>query len=236
MESKSQYGGQKRRPKSQGRKVVKIRRSNASSSMYNKRTGEVKSIDAATASLTFPNNSAVSAIVLNDSAAGTDYFNRIGRKESGISLRVRGECEPPAAGAVLIQDDFLRCIVFLDKQHNGVAATWADLCLAQNGGGSASDVMAGLNMNNRDRFKVLREFTLKTPLLATAGGGGQSLGPSYPISKELIFDEFIKGPFETMHSSAALGAITTGALCMIGQSTGGTGWTMTFSARYRFVE
>lgn len=236
MEAKSQYAsGTKRRFKSQGRKMVKVRRSAASSSsMPLGRSKEIKSVDIEQ-SLTFPLNTAVQGIALNDTSAGADYFNRIGRKVTGVSLRVRGRIDSPNVVAANIDIEYLRFMIVHDKQPvAGVVASWADVVLAQSAaGGTASGALSGLNMNHRDRFKILREYTLNVPQISAVNTAN---GPWFPTSSETLVDMFVKVPFETIYGGSATSNITSGQIFIIGQSISGLGYFLTFSCRYRFAE
>lgn len=231
MEAKSQYGGSKRRYKKQGGSAAKRTKSPARSSVL-MRSKEIKSVDPSVSALTFPVNSALAASILNDTTTGVDYFNRVGRKVTGVSLRVRGHFLPPVGSYI---NDHLRWIIFYDKQPNNAIATWADIVKSQSSVGSSNLVVDGLNMDNRDRFKILREGMFSAPTWNNVTAN--ALGPAYPTSEEMCIDKFIslKG-LETMYSSAGLATVQSGAIGIIGQANNGVGWRLNYSARYRFIE
>ena len=109
-------------------------------------------------------NSNASAILVNAIAPGSASFNRVGRKVTLETLRVKGGIEftmtPSAAGAV--SGNAVRMVVVWDQQPNsGSIPTWDTIFGTTDQGGSEnSNVNAPLRYDNMDRFRVLKETNI----------------------------------------------------------------------------
>lgn len=83
---------------------------------------------------------------------GTDFTNRVGRKILQKKIYVRGYCcsQPALTGAASATTaaQIFRMILFVDTQPNGAVPVTGDLLLTAN-------AVSHLNLNNRDRFKIL---------------------------------------------------------------------------------
>lgn len=96
---------------------------------------------------------------------GTDYTNRIGRKTLAKSIYVRGfvctEASLALAPAAVPAQE-ARMILFVDNQPNGAAPAVTDLL-------NTASPSSQLNLNNRDRFKILKDklFTFDPFLLSS---------------------------------------------------------------------
>lgn len=97
--------------------------------------------------------------VLNAMLQGTDLFNRIGRKIYMKSLRVTGYLVPQDADTHMQQ---LRFIIVYDSQPNAAAFTLATL-LKDSNPTAASNNYSQINLDNRERFTILRDRVIITP-------------------------------------------------------------------------
>lgn len=176
--------------------------------------GEKKVSDTDSAS--YDVNTTGSFTLLHCPTPGTDFTNRIGRKTQIKSVYIRGFCSSEAEITQLQTDQsgqLLRLIVFWDLQPNGAAPALLDV-LKQ--AGSTSQ----LNLNNRDRFKIIKDkqFILQAfSLDKTAGMGRASVqGQRYAIK---WFKKFTaKDSVETIFNAGAAGTIAdinSGALYML---------------------
>lgn len=198
--------------------------------------GEVKSVDAAIAS-TFTVAGAITN--LYDTAAGTDFYQRVGRKVNLKSLRIRGVLiANNGAGAIV--GDILRVVVFSDNQFiAGAAPVGADVLQdVSSAGATATSPLTGLNLNNRDRFKVLRDETFQMPAKNQAGLAiteGIEGGNTCEIKN---FNMFIKlKGFEVSHSGAAAGTISKGGIFILCISAvNANQWEFLGQARTRFTD
>lgn len=231
-------GARKRKSSADGRKGKRFRKAGVPAVVGVRSAGpEIKSLDVAqgATSITFPVNSAIAGTVLNDMATGDDIFTRTARTVNGKSIRIRGFFVPPAVVAGSVGDDYLRLVLVYDRQPNGAAATWATIFVDQSAAATASLVTAGVNMNFKDRFKILRDYTLRVPSIVATDTGRNN--PGTPISSELCIDWYV--PLKdllTQYGTAAAGTINTGTILLIGQSAAGNGWEFDFSSRYRFAD
>lgn len=127
-------------------------------------------------------------ILLNGTQQGNDYTNRLGRKFTCRSIYARGfitpEYDESALGAIAVPSQMGRIIVFIDKQANGAAPTTTDL-LAQ------ALPTSPLNLNNRDRFKVIFDdqfvfgpiLSITTATQAQAAFGGDQIHSYHKFKK-----------------------------------------------------
>jgi len=189
----------------------------APSRSYGRSSGELKGVDT---SLTLSPVIATtttngSAFLLNAIAPGSASYNRIGRKSSLKSLRIKGGLScvmtPSANGTVLANS--LRMVVVWDKQPNsGAIPTWDVIFgVTDQLGNETSTVTAPLRYDNMDRFQVIKD---KSYDLETLIGGVASTAA---IVQYLSVDEFISlGGRETNYSgqsaTCTTADISTGAL------------------------
>lgn len=200
------------------------------------RTGEVKSVDISLGTLTIASASQ-NAVPLYDSASGADLYQRIGRKVNLKSVRVRGYFVPANTGGSVAAEN-IRVILYTDNQFTS-GSTGATTDLLQDlddGGATHLNPLSGVNLNNRDRFKILRDMYTQMPFIAQADSVIE-IGTQGGTVKEIItVDWFVNlRGFEISHSGNAAGDITKGNVCL--QAIGGVGnWTFTFTSRVRFTD
>lgn len=190
---------------------------------------EKKSLDGNNANYVV--NAAGTITLLNGCIAGSQMYNRTGRKIHLKSLQMRGALFP--AGNVTFTD--VRIIIFYDKQTNGAAPAVVDVINSVNQAGVASStVLDGLNLNNRDRFQIIRDKHYTMGISTTLAGSAQSDTSVYTV------DDYIKLDCETVYNAGAAGTvgdITTGGLFMllIGDTTGQYAVDMGFRTRFTDV-
>jgi len=164
--------------------------------------------------------------LLNGVATGTDFTNRIGRKIRLKSIYIRGYCQPEDQTT---GNNLARMIVVYDMQSNGAAPTVTDILK------SATSV-AQLNLDNRDRFKVLIDKQLAMGQFdSTTAGATNAAAPTiHQIKKykKLNLEVLFNG------TAATVGSIATGSIYMltIGAVASGVGSTFTVSSRIRFED
>lgn len=114
---------------------------------------EKKVNDIATA--TYQVNTTGVFTLLANPALGSDFNNRVGRKIRLRSLYIRGFVATQNsldAGFAGTQSQQMRMILLLDLQPNGAVPATADLLVTAN-------TQSHLNLNNRDRFVILKDET-----------------------------------------------------------------------------
>lgn len=178
---------------------------------------------------------------LNLIATGSSFYNRIGRQVKMKSIRLTGYFRSQTEFSDLTA---CRIAIVYDSQTNGVAPTFADVWQDYNSNGATNiSPVSGLNLNNRDRFRILcdEKFMLpKTNLQSTGDIGTVPNGPN-PQPNDLTFDRYINlRNLVTQYKSDlnTTGDISTGGLFLItyGSSVGTAPWTFACSARLRYYD
>ena len=105
-------------------------------------------------------------------ANGTDFTDRIGRRINVVSVQVRGYYIPDYTTPPC-QPQMARLMIIEDLQTNGVIATPADIL-------QAVTVSSFMNLNNRDRFRVLREEIM------TVGSFSNVATQSYAAGNQIV--------------------------------------------------
>lgn len=196
-------------------------------------TNEAKTIDTGAA----PQVSTTGAFaLLNGCIQGTDYTNRIGRKIMLKSLYIRGivasDVGVTMTSPAITVAQQARMIIFCDNQPNG--ATPAVLDLLNN-----ATTVSQLNLNNRDRFKILVDKTFVLDPIVYNTTATQSVAAATNQIRQ--YKKFKKLNMETIYNSGNAGTVgdmNTGALWLFwigSQAVGvGTDATATWTCRVRF--
>lgn len=193
----------------------------AASRGYKPNPDELKVIDTDYAVYTV--NSSASITLLNLCALGSDMTNRIGRKYINKSIYVRGYCSTiPAAAANKTNTQCIgqlaRCILFVDYQPNGASPNSTDVLKEANSGSQ-------LNLNNRDRFRILWDKTYALgPYVVDTTATQSIMGTCQQVA---VVKKFKKINVETIYNSTNAGTIAdinSGAIYMmwIGNVSGST--------------
>jgi len=160
--------------------------------------------------------------LVNGVATGTDFTDRIGRKVCWKSLLVQGhiinEGDPSTT-------NLCRIMIVYDSQPNGALPALTDVL-------TAATSTAPLNLNNRDRFRVLMDKRFALGSVSTTATQAVSDRTTALIHKykklnlETIFDA----------TTAAIGSIQTGSIfCLtVGTVAAGTTYEFQGSIRLRF--
>lgn len=173
-------------------------------------------------------------ILANGCIAGSQNFNRIGRKISLKSLQIRGFLQPTdfSTNATLA-----RMLVIFDKQANGAAPTFANIVTSQNIAGTTSSVVTDMvNLDNRDRFEVIRDK------MFVLGRSNNTATQTSDTAFPLIVEEYIKlGNREVVYNAGTAGTvgdIQSGSLYVIWISSeaNASGVTFNGSFRLRFLD
>lgn len=209
--------------------------------------GETKSVDIPTGVINFNvgNLNSVSFTLIQE---GASFYNRIGRKTALKSLQITGTLQQQGAGTSLTEE-MVRYIIFWDKQPNGIAATWNQIVQDyDNTGGVTNDAYCGLNLDQRDRFVVLRDRKIAMPRTGVTGvatsvpygtaagsvGSGGSDGGA--MVKEYIKLGNLESQFNGTANPATVGQISTGNLAIVVQGSTGAQWQFTLNSRLRFTD
>lgn len=136
-------------------------------------------------------------IGLNLLAEGTDYTNRISRKTHTTSLQIRVKFQMTAVAITALAKQLCRFMVIFDMQPNGVVPAISDVLDVATV--NITPVAAPMNLNNRDRFRVVMDKTFKLDYLQTP---------------ERAYNVFKNCMYETVFNAAGAGVatVTSGAL------------------------
>ena len=165
--------------------------------VYNRRgRDELKFIDLAANATPWTTAGVVG--ILNGVAQGTDFNQRIGRSTSMKSILFRFNIEKTATDS---EGCTCRCILFYDAQTNGVAPLVTDVL-------ASASYLSPMNLNNRDRFKILADCFMGTDAY---DGGGPIVAGTFTEQNKTIFKKFnLECQFSG--TGATVGSISTGGI------------------------
>lgn len=190
-----------------------------------RRATELKTIDnnSAPISSNIPNTGNIS--LLSGVAAGTDYNQRIGRKIMLKSILLRLNIQPVSTTSQPV-GDAVRIIVFYDTQTNGAIPLVADVLQSAN-------YTSPLNLNNRDRFKVIMDKYLGTEAAVYTAGALTSGSP-----KVRALTKYRKCGLEAIYSGtgATVGSIATGGIFILYISQANNVNNIQIDSRIRFMD
>lgn len=195
-------------------------------------SGERKVIDVLQTAFA-PETTGTQLLLLNGCQVGTQNYNRIGRKIRMRSIAIRGQIQPTDT---TIAATMCRMIIVYDRQTNGAAPTYANIMQSQDiTGTTASTAFSMVNLDNRDRFVIVRDkFYGFGAIDSTATQALSSASPGiYPIN------EYVKCKFETIFntgSAGTVGDISSGSLYLfwVASNASAAGVQATVSTRLRF--
>lgn len=191
--------------------------------VYNgRRRDELKFVDTTISITPFTLVGAIS--LLNGVTQGTDFNNRIGRSVNMKSLLFRFTVEK-ATGANS-DGATARVILFYDAQTNGAAPVVTDVL-------ATADHLAPMNLNNRDRFKILADCFIETDAFVNTTGvisAGTYTERTKTIYKKMNTEMQFSG------TTNAVGSIATGGVfaLFISSELNGTGYKV--YSRIRFTD
>lgn len=201
--------------------------------------GELNAVDLPFA--TYVLNSTGSVTPLNLVRAGSTYVNRTGRRIEMKSIRITGQITPVPRTSTT-QDDYVRVIIFYDRQTNGAVPLVADvLSTTDQAAANTTTSYSGANLNNRDRFQILMDYRCELPGYTNTAGAISTPG-FQDQTKEFTIDRYIKlkgqiTQFKADSSPAVIGDIATGGLFLLtlgAVAAGSEGWQGVFEHRLRF--
>jgi len=228
-------------PRKVGRNVMGyVPRDRFGAARYESRVREIKYCDMAQSSSAFRIASTPPAFVaINFPVQGAAPYNRVGSKVMNRSIRIRGYIN----NLLTSINDVGRIIIVYDRQTNGAAPAWGDVIAGVTSAGAAStNALDGINMSNRERFKVLCDEQVLLPSITDAGGAGvltnvAALDTSGPSNK-FNFDRFI--PLRNLEThykatAGAVGDIATGGIFIATVSNAiDSAWQFSYTSRLRF--
>jgi len=192
--------------------------------LYNRRgREELKVIDTTLTTTNVPNTASI--FLLNGVAQGTDYTNRIGRKIILKSLLLRSTCVPNTSSNTPA-GDVIRFLIVYDCQTNSATPVIGDIL--QN-----SSINDPMNLNNRDRFKVVADKYVTLNACQYAAGtltAGSPRTTQVKIFKKMNLEMIFSG------TGATSGSIGTGGLFLVLIAGFNAQSTALWTSRVRFVD
>lgn len=173
---------------------------------------EIKSCDMPNFALASTTTTTTAGTLLNLIKTGSSNYQRVGRKVFMRSIYLRGELEFSSPSEQ--KRGHYRLLVVYDSQTNGAAPTWADVIQAvDNAGGTTSEVWDGLNLGNRDRFRVLIDKDWAISGTTDFGTPGVPFSVLNAGDSTIVEFRSLKG-METVYGAdaGALGDIKSGAI------------------------
>lgn len=199
---------------------------------------EVKSLDVPLGTLLCNTTAAFAAV--NLIRIGSTFCNRIGRKIQMKSLEIRGQMIPIRTVAAT---DYVRVMVIYDRQTNGALPAIADILQdTDQAAANTTNSSSGMNLNNRDRFIMLRDWKLCLPGFTDTAGQISTLGPVDPVSPTFNIKAYIKlkglvTQFKSDSAPAVIGDIASGGLYIVtfgANASASEGWSLELATRLRF--
>lgn len=179
---------------------------------------------------------------------GSAFFNRLSNRTRGVSLQLTGSINLTGSNAAALAQSYMRIIIYYDRQSNGANPSQATLLTDTNAAGTPGAVTpySNLNMNNRDRFMVLRD---RKVLLPEVGINGASIDTNIVTTVNdlgkggLAYQEFIKlKGLESLYNSTnggTVGDISAGAFGILvfnSDASGSPAWSFVLQTRFKFLD
>ena len=180
---------------------------------------------------------------------GSAFFNRLSNRTRAVSLQLTGYLSLTGTNGAGANSQLMRIMIVYDRQSNGALPALSDLLLdtPQSGSPLAITPRSGLNINNRDRFMVLRD---RKVLLPEAGVGGISAGNvniiadvSHDGKNTLMYNEFIKlKGLESLYNSTnggGIGDVSAGSFLLLAfdeDAAANAAWQFSLTSRLKFLD
>lgn len=232
------------RSKQQARNRRQVSRQRAQTAQIMRQMGEKKGVDTVltTSPVLATTNTNTSMVTLNLVSPGTGSYNRVGRKISMMSVRLRGMASLSIANAATTGDivgNVLRMVVVYDKQPSGTVPTFDTIFGSTDISGTEStNFLDPVKYDNMARFQVLRDTVIDVNPQAHNAEGGTTDQVVYKCS----FDEYLKlGGRETVYSGQSvpctIADVSSGALYVFfradSNTSPGSQWTIEADSKAR---
>lgn len=200
---------------------------------------ELKAYDVASAALDFisPGTGTSIAAPLNLPVNGAEIFQRVGRKIYMKSIQIKGWIYNKGTAI----QDVGRILLVYDSQTNGAAPLIQNI-INNMDGTYATDGLSMVNLNNRQRFQIIRDHQITLPA-DTYTAGVLTNGPSFNMTNAQAYciNWYIPlKKLETVYNQLNTGNVSdivSGALWILCVSEADSHhWTFTFNTRLRFYD
>lgn len=183
--------------------------------------------------------------LLNPIQEGSSFYQRNGRKVTAKSLRLTGQLGLSGASSG-VNKQYLRVMVIYDRQPpsgGGFPAISDILQVTDQAGNNTTDSLSGMNMNNSERFAMLRDIRYDLQ------SGGSAVTPNTASlvdynNERIRIDEYVKIPLVDMHYNSTANPMTpanisTGALYLVtfgNEAVATAPYAINWTSRLRFVD
>lgn len=198
---------------------------------------EIKALDVPAA--VYNCNGTAVITPLNLIQTGSTFCNRIGRKVEMKNIRVSGRLNQIRSVNI---SDYVRIMIIYDRQTNGAVPSISDILQSTDQTTTNStSILSGLNLNNRDRFVVIRDLRIAAPPFNDAN---ETVGATDPLTVATNIDLFAKIPgyvtqYKADSSPAVIGDIASGGLYLVtfgGIAAGSEGYNAYLECRLRYLD
>jgi len=200
-------------------------------------SSEIKAIDIAETNYVFRDPNSASAIyLLNGIQTGAGFYNRVGSRIEMKNLQLNGFLGPNSAATSTTPTN-LRVLIVYDRQPTGALPVISDILQDRDQLGAASTGgLSHINLDNRDRFSILRDMRWAVPTV-TAGvvtGVAPGVGDTWTVN---VFMK-LKGlgvHYKSSTNPCTIADIATGALyAAFVAETNDSDWVMEAGFRLRY--
>lgn len=225
------------------------RRSTLPAAMYSRPNTPAMALKCVDALSTGAIQSSTAPAVLIVPLLGSGFFNRLSNRTRGVSLQLTGLIFRTLTNAAGLTEQYMRIVIYYDRRANGGSPSQANLLTDTTNAGTGVAVTpeSGLNINNRDRFVILRDRKVYLPAV---GAAGVSPGDTTFVTcvndhgkGGLAYQEFIKlRGLETVYNSmnggtvADISAGAFGILVFNADASGSPAWSFTLQTRFKFLD
>jgi len=212
--------------------------------------GEIKSLDFCSPTITattlapFTLNNTPQIVVINPITIGSSMWNRIGRKISMKSIHLTGSFDPIVGNGTDITTS-CRLMLVYDKQTNGALPSYDDMFRDQYNGptdtnsSGANNFLAGINLNNRDRFEVIFDKRFILPPINLGEPGIVTCTPDLAAFSYFANLKNREVHFKADSSTGVIGDISTGGLYIVtvaDATNGNQSWGLWLKGRLRYSD
>jgi len=203
------------------------------------RASEIKAIDIVETTSAFI-TAATGPVValLNGVQTGAGFFNRVGSKIEMKNLHFRGLIINTATA---VQDQG-RIFVVYDRQPTGSLPTFTTMFQNRDQAGTATTTgIAEINLDNRDRFSILRDYSVVLPSVTNTAGvltnmAFPGMDLQYDVNFFVHMKEFV-AHYKSTSNPCTIADIATGALYVVFVSENADSkWSCKWNARLRYAD
>lgn len=241
MTSKTKFSNNKKRAQARGPLALALK-----GNLMNAGAPELNSVDTSIGNGFF--SSALTVQLINGVRPGTNFYERVGRKIAMRSVRLQALLVPTRANAAAVNNQNALVALVYDRQPTGSTPAAADIFSSTDASGTViTNANSFPNVNNRQRFYVLRTQYLYLPALGINGANPTNeYANSIDINakdSQVRLEWFVNlKDLVTIYGgdTAGISSIATGALYFVTFSTGDTNatpaWSLSGFARLRYKD